>query len=100
MFDKSGSVLGALPSALLFEDITTFCSESIKHHTRNRLTVPVRNTSSNPQYITCPYNHITNSTTTHSDTCNVLNRGLTTNENRDLGLRDMNDTSLQSSIDS
>ena len=39
-------------------------------------------------------------TTTNSDTRIVLNRGLTTNENGDLGLRGMNDSSLQSSIDS
>ena len=58
------------------------------------------NTSSNPRYIAYLYDQIVNLTTTYSYTRIVLNRGSTTNENGDLGLRGMNDTSLQSSIDS
>ena len=85
IFDKSGSILGALPSALLSEDNTTFGFESIKHHTRNRLSDPFMHTSLNPRYIAYLYNQIVNLTTSHSDTCIVLNRSLTTNENGDLG---------------
>ena len=100
MFDESGSILGALPSTLLSKNTTTLGFESIKHHTRNRLTACFINTSSNPRYIAYLYNQIVNLATTRSDKRIVLNRGLIINESGDLGLRSMNDSSLQSSIDS
>ena len=83
---KIGSILGALPSALLSEDTTTFGFESIKHHTRNRVSALFMNTSSSPRFIVYLYDQIVNLTTTHSDTRIVLNRGLATNENGDIGL--------------
>ena len=46
-FDESGSILGALPSAVLSENTLTFGFEYIKHHTRNRLTYAFMNTTSN-----------------------------------------------------
>ena len=92
MFDKLGSILGSLPSALLSEDTTIFEFESIKHHTRNRLTAFMY-TSSNQQYIAYLYDQIVNLTTTHSDTRIVLNIGLTTRDIGDLRLLSMNDIS-------
>ena len=85
MFDESGSILGTLPSAFNLKNITTFVFESIKYHTRNRLTSPFMKISSNPQCIVYLCHQIVNFAITHSDTCTVLNRGLTTNENGDLG---------------
>ena len=86
MFDESDSILGALPSALLFEITTTFGFESIKFHKTNRPTAPYMNISSNSWYIAFLYNQIANLAATHSDTRIVLNRSLTTNENTDIGL--------------
>ena len=99
IFDESGPILVTLPSALLSKSTATFGHESIKNHTRTRLTTPFMNAPSNPRYIAYLYNQIVKLSITHSGTRIVLNKGLTTNENGNLGLQDMNDSSLQSSID-
>ena len=81
IFDESGPILVTLPSALLSKSTATFGHESIKNHTRTRLTTPFMNAPSNPRYIAYLYDKNLNLTTTHLDTRIVLNK----DENGELG---------------
>ena len=102
--NKDGSISGAIPSCLLTEHIDKFGFQTLPQHIRSRLSSCAFPTSTDPRYISFSYDTMTNLAVNHSDTRIVLHRGLTVDENSDLGLgvrgKKEGDCALLGSIDS
>jgi hypothetical protein len=96
------SVLGAIPSSLLQEKINQHGFASVQQHLRTRLVSPFSTTNSDPRYITHCYDIMANLAASKSDTRLIINRGLTvsSDKNKNLEVRGINDSSLLGSIDS
>ena len=101
MVPHEGSILGAIPSALLSEKPPPYGFASIKDHARCRLTLPGTQTSTNHRYISVLYDIQANLTMTRQDSIIILNRGLV-EASTDTGLRvrGSNETNITDCIDS
>ena len=93
---KEGSIVGALPASLLNEVANRFGFATIVQHTCSRLTTSSYQTSTKNIYIIWYYDTVANEVTNQNDTRMVVNKGLTTNrdKNHRLKPRGSNDTSL------
>ena len=84
--NEDGSISGAIPSSLLTELINQFGFQSLPQHIRSRLTSSSFATGTDPRYISFSYDTMTNLAANHEDTRIVLHRGLTVDEDSDIGL--------------
>ena len=101
MVQCCGSILGAIPSALLTKNNSTYGFASIKEHTVNRLTLPSSSTSTNPSYISFCFDTLTNITLNREHSSIIINRGMIADtKSAGFKARSKNDTLLHDSIDS
>ncbi len=101
--ESDGAIVGALPAALLTQNISKLGFASLPQHCRTRLTSPLCATSSNPRYIAFQYDTLTNLAVNHSDTRIAIQKGLTASgdESGGLGLRaNSSDSALLEAMDS
>ena len=101
---NDGAMSGAIPSYLLTENISNFGFQSLPQHIRSRLSSSASSTSTDPRYISFSYDTMTNLAVNHNDARIVLHRGLTVDEDSDIGIgvrgKKNGDSVLLESIDS
>ena len=84
---NDGAISGIIPSPLMTECINQLGFESLSKHIRSGLTSCSFTTSTDPRYISFAYDTMTNLAVNHEDHRIALNRGLTFDEETDIGLR-------------
>ena len=83
---NDGAISGAIPSPLMTECISQLGVESLPKHIRSRITSGAFATGTNPRYISFSYDIMTNLAVNHEDSRIALHRGLTVDEETDIGL--------------
>ena len=86
MIPREHVIAGAIPCALLSDQMSSFGFQPLPLHVRSRLTTPISTTSTDPRYISHLYDVLTNASAGHSDTRVILNRGLTVGDDSQGGL--------------
>ena len=97
------SLLGAIPSSFLNENIEKEGFLSIQDHLRSQLLNNSSATSTDPRYITHCYDIMANLTASQTDTRLIINRGLTVGNDSEGNLEvrgSGGDSSLLGSVDS
>eukprot|EP00957_Ditylum_brightwellii_P067954 5158834-Ditylum_brightwellii.AAC.1 len=94
--------MGKCVPTLLPEGMILQTYFGVKQHVRLRLTSSSSTTGTDPRYIVYYYDKLTKLSVNHSNTCIVLNQGLTSAEDKTggLGVCAKNDFELLESIDS
>ena len=99
-----GAMSGAIPSYLLTEHINKYGFQSLPQHIRSRLSSCSFSTGTDPRYISFSYDTMTNLSVNHNDARIVLHRGLTVDDESDIGIgvrgKKSGDSAILESIDS
>ena len=95
---NDGAISGAIPSPLMTESIGHLGFESLPKHIRSRLTSGAFTTGTDPRYISFSYDTMTNLAVNHENHRIALHRGLTVDEENDIGLGIRGTKSGESSI--
>ena len=96
-----GSIPGAIPSALLTNNISQHGFESLPMLAHTRIVSGSCTTSTNPSYISFTYDMLTNASCNQTHSKLIVNRGLICKTNSTgLRIHDKDDSALSGSMDS